>query len=143
MSTIGDKLNPPEEGATTSGALTYWACTARFPETQISASNVFDSNRDIIATASVTSVQSIITTASMTAVGSITFKMSLYNPWTPPDCYGTTADPTNSTGSHAQTQARETQAFIRARGHSLIIPSSITAKGGLAVSTVVSGTFTL
>lgn len=140
MDIIGDTVNPPEQGATIDSGLTYWGCTAIHPLTSTSISDIIGPSGNVVSSVTVTIVQSIITTAQMTSIGSIAFKQSLYNPWTPPACSEETSIPSHSI-RHGD--IRSSQAFIHARGHSLVVPSSVTQQDGLPVSTVVSGTFTL
>lgn len=140
LSTIGDSINPPEQGATTELGLTYWGCTAVHPKTSTTTSNVIGPSGNVVSSTIVTVVQSIITTAQMSSIGSVTFKQSLFNPWTPPDC----SEPSlASTTSTLRGGLNSSQGLIHARGHSLVIPSSVTQQGQLPISTVVSGTFTL
>lgn len=137
LSIIGTEVHSTEYGATKDPRGDYWACTAANATTSAVIPSFWGS---VAVLETVATVQSIITTARMTSVGSLTFKQSLVNPWSPPDCIIQTsapAPPSVSIGSPAL------HASIQARGHSLVIPSSITQKDGLLVSTVVSGQFTL
>lgn len=130
---IGTSVHPPLYGATTGSGSAYWACTPSQPLTSIT-------NLTVSLFRTETVVQSIITLARMTHVGSVTFKQSMYNPWSPPPCIGLT--PTVSS-SVAPTQTSDGKASIQARAHSLILPTSTTHQDGTPVSTLVSGTFTL
>lgn len=130
---IGTSVHPPLYGATTGSGSAYWACTPSQPLTSIA-------NLTVGLFRTETVVQSIITLARMTHVGSVTFKQSMYNPWSPPPCIGLT--PTVSS-SVAPTQTSNGKASIQARAHSLVLPTSTTHQDGTPVSTLVSGTFTL
>ena len=137
---VGSSVNPPEQGATTTMGLTYWGCTAVSPKTSTSISDIIGPSGNVVSSVTVTLTLSIITTAQMTSIGSISFKQSLFNPWSPPACVGETSRPPRSTPTG---QVHGSQAFIYARGHSLVMNSSVTKQDGRPVSTVVSGTFTL
>ena len=137
LSIIGDEVNPVTDDTTTESGLTYWGCTAKDPTTSVLAPDWLGST--YIWTSSMT-VQSVITIAQMTNIGPITFKLSLHNPWSPPVCLSTASSPQKPTIS---LEAPSIHASIHARGHSLVIPASVTQENGLPVSIVVSGQFTL
>ena len=137
LSIIGDNVNPLTQGATTDSTGTYWACTAQNPTTDILEASYVGSTYIWI---SAMTVRSIITTAQMASVGPITFKQSLYNPWSPPACLSMAS---SSPKPAASVGAQGLHASIHARGHSLVLPASVTQENGLPVSTVVSGQFTL
>ncbi len=139
LSIIGNHVNPLYYDATTGSGPAYWGCTARNPKTSISTSFLDSPGTDISWTL-VTDVQSIITTAQITSVNSLTFKYPLVNPWSPPACIGVTSA---LQGSDTSIQNEPTSKSIHARGHSLVIPTSMTRDDGMPFSTVVSGTFTL
>jgi hypothetical protein len=134
LSIVGNDVHPPLYDATKDSNGDYWACTAANATTSV----VIPLGGPTLET--VPTVQSIITIARMTSIGSLTFKESLVNPWSPPDCIGQTSA---TAPTSVSVDARALHASIRARGHSLVIPSSVTQKGGLLVSTVVSGQYTL
>ena len=142
LSIIGDEIKPVTDDATTESGLTYWGCTAKYPTTSALplslAPSLIEGSR-YTWKYSVT-VKSIITTAEMNTIGPITFKRSLYNPWSPPECLTTVSSPQKPTVS---LDAGSLPGSIHARGHSLVIPVSVTQENGQPVSTVVSGQFTL
>ncbi len=81
-----------------------------------------------------------ITTAEISTIGSLAVKVSSYSPWSASPC------DENDAGSQLSNQsinARDGRPSVYARGHSLIVPPSITQADGLLVSTTVSGEFTL
>ena len=133
LTTIGDSVKPLDYGAitTTYSTLTetYWGRTAKYP---ITTTRHTDGGG--IPVPSFSTIESIITMARIATHSSLNFKQSLLNPWSPPACV---------TESSAQSLVPAIPASIRARGHSLMIPSIITQNRGHPVSTVVSGSFTL
>ena len=135
LSVVGDSVRPLLEGATTSSGTIYWGCTARHPKTTTSTSVLGVGSVSIV-----TQVDSIITTEQLTSVNSLTFKAPLLNPWSPPDCLGAT-QPVQSSNTSAQVNAPSRS--IHVRGHSLVVPTSMTGNDGMPVSTVVSDHFTL
>lgn len=142
LSIIGDEIKPVTDDATTESGLTYWGCTAKNPTMSVLPLSLAPSLLDGSGYTWVNSVtvKSIITTAEMNTIGPITFKRSLYNPWSPPECLTTVSSPQKPTVS---LDAGSLRGSIHARGHSLVIPISVTQENGQPVSTVVSGQFTL
>jgi hypothetical protein len=140
LSVVGDTIHPLDYGATTATGVTYWGCPPAIPKTSTMKSEITDSSGRLVSTITTMTVQSILTTAQISVIGSITFKQSLFNPWSPAPCIEET-----STLSPASVPAgnHTSHAPIRARAHSLLISSSVTQADGLPVSTVVSGSFTL
>lgn len=139
LSVVGTSINPLYYGATTGSGPAYWGCTAKDPTTSTLISMLGSPGTEQVWT-TVMDPQSIITTARITEVNSLTFKIPLVNPWSPPACAGVTSAIANPSTSTPQSVAQKS---IHARGHSLVIGSSITQDDGLPVSTVVSGSFTL
>ena len=133
LSIIGDSIRPVDYGATTSiwsiGTVTstdvYWGCDA----TTSTYSNSF-------LGAMVTGTEAI-RTAMIRTIGPLRVKVSLSDPWSPSPC--TESDQ----GSNSSAQIRDRHATMYARGHTLIIPSTVTNKDSLPVTTVISGNFTL
>ena len=115
LGTIGNVTIPPLGGAITNSDGVYWGCTA--------------------------TNGSLVKTAISTQIGPITFKESLFNPWSsdPCDSYPSTSA---TLGTHALT-ARGLSAHFQARGNSLILPPNVTDSNGQRVSTVVTEGFTL
>ena len=136
---IGNSVNPLYYGATTTAGPAYWGCTAKTPNT-ISSTSYLEATGSEVNWTIITNVESIITTARITNVNSLTFKYPLVNPWSPPACVGQTSGLRNSTFS---AQAGTASKSIHARGHSLVIPSSMTQTDGLPISTIVSDGYTL
>ena len=133
LSIVGESVRPIDYGATTDSRYPYdiyWGCTAKDPDTFL----ITEYNYGTIQTIQ-TAFNSILTTAVITSIGSVTFKSSLFNPWSLAPCI--------SEPSVTQSLINHTQPSIQARGHSLIIQSSFPQNSGLPVSTVVSGGFTL
>lgn len=138
LSIIGDSVRPLDYGATTSkwsigsGAETftdtYWGCDA-------TTSTYYDS----FFQESVTYTDAT-TTAMITTIGSLLVKVSLSDPWSQSPC---TEIDVMSQGSNGSAEIRNRHATMRARGHTLIIPSSATHNDSSAVTTMVSGDFTL
>ena len=133
LTIIGDSVKPLDYSATTTTyptlTETYWGCTAKYP-----IPTIRHTDGGGVPVSSFLTIESIITMARIATHGSLNFKQSLLNPWPPPACV---------TKSSAQSSVHAIPASIRARGHSLIIPSIITQNRGHPVSTVVSGGFTL
>ena len=134
LSIIGDSFKPIDYGATTSmedvlgkqtSTITYWACNTtthdNFPFTKI----------DRITE---------ITTATIRTIGSLSVKVSLVDPWSASPC---TDSNIMSKGSNGSVEVHDTHPTMHARGHTLIIPNSVTYEDGLPVSTMTSGNFTL
>jgi len=116
LSIVGDTVNPPDHGGTTdqyNGV--YWGCTAATP----------------------VSGSTFITTATITTMQSLSIKQTLIDPWGPQPCIETTR------ASSATIPTYASDATLRARGHSLILPHSVTNVTGLPLSTVVTAGFTL
>ena len=134
LSIIGESVRPLDYGATSSiiverysdHTVLYWGCesTLAHPFTR----------------EDYTSSTTVYTTAEITTIGSLTVKMSLISPWSSSPCVDDNVGPQ---GLNNSIKAREEYASVYARGHSLIVPSSVTQENGLPVSTVVSGDFTL
>ena len=105
LNIIGDKVDPPLYGATTdANKTTYWGCT---PTTPLAG-------------------KTIITTARMTSIGSVTFKQSLFNPWSGDPCGATSV----TTGTSSAMPVKN----LQVRGHSLIASAS----GGNGSATIVT-----
>lgn len=148
LSIVGAAVNPIGYGATTGvlgngneGIGTYWACSAKIPAT----STYTYPGTDSTDAETITSVYPIVTTASISTIGSLAVKVSLINPWSSSPCTETDAIPQAANGSigmNSSTQLHMRHA-VQARGHTLLIPSSITQENGSPVSTVVLGNFTL
>lgn len=138
LSIIGDKVNPWDYGATTDKGVTYWGCKAMEPKTLTTTSWIENPSRGLVSSVIMTVVETILTTAQMTTIGSVTFKQSLVSPWTTGACLKEVAA---SPESSASAKALTSQAITRI--NSLVVPYSMTSAGGLPVSTVVSGDFTL
>ena len=134
LSTVGASVQPLLESATTSSGTIYWGCTAKHPKTTVSTSVL-----DVGSVTLVTEVESIITTEQLTNINSLTFKAPLFNPWSPPDCVGASG-PLQSSNASAPVNAPSKS--IQARGHSIIVPTSMTGNNGMPI-TVVSDGFTL
>ena len=99
----------------------YWGCTK--PLTGIPGESV-----------------QTITTASVMVTGSMSWKAYLENPWESTLC------PTTSSvfpGSNGSFEARGLNGHVYARGHTLVVPASVTGNNGMPVTTVVSGSMTL
>lgn len=130
-SIIGESVRPPDYGATTSieGISTdiYWAC-----KTLSVGPNDVDGE-------SVTKTGDF-TTAEITSFGSQAVKVSRLSPWSSSPCIKDDEgfQPSNQSG-----RILNEHASVYARGHSLIVPSSVTQDNGLSVSTMISGNFTL
>ena len=122
LSTIGGSVRPLNYGGTIIDSTTYWACPA-FTDPVYPDITITD-----------------LTTAVVKTIGELSVKVPLYNPWHSVPC---PEDDTGSQGSNRSINTRDEYASIRPRDHSLIIPSSITHKNDVQVSTVVSGSFTL
>ncbi len=140
LSIVGNTVHPSDYGATTDMGLTYWGCTASNPKTSTTISDINGPSGYVVSSTTIVTVHSIITTAQITMIGSVAFKQSLVNPWTPAACIQETS---TSNPASVPTETHASQAGIHARGHSLLISSSMTRADGLPVSTVVSGAFTL
>lgn len=134
LSIIGSSVNPLYLGATTGAGSAYWGCTAKEPKTSV-VTSILDSPGTSQVWTTMTDIQSVITTAQITAINSLTFKIPLVNPWSPPLCIGQTSPSNASAPDNAAPNA------ILARGHSLVVPTSMTQSDGLPISTVVSGDF--
>lgn len=133
LSIIGDSIRPVDYGATTTvwsfGTVTstniYWGCYAK-PSTY---SNTL---QGVMVTDT-----AAIRTAMIRTIGSLRVKVSLSDPWSPSPC--TEIDQ----GSNRSAEIRDRHATMYARDHTLIIPSTITNKDSLPVTTMISGNFTL
>lgn len=136
LSIIGDSVRPVDFGATKAswfdGTSTttefFWGCTIK-PTTYL----------DTILSRSVTD-PGTITTAMIRKIGTLLVKVYVSDPWSPSPC---TESDVMSQGSNGSAKVRDRHATMHARGHTLIIPSSISQKDSLPVSTMVSGNFTL
>ena len=135
-SIIGNSVRSLEDGATTSvysGDGTtftdiYWGCDATY-------SYPIESQPGKSSTST-----NFVTTAEIQTIGSLAVKVSSFSPWSPPPCVENDA---SSQPSNQSLKGRDQHAKINARGHSLIVPSSITQVDGLSASILVSGDFTL
>ena len=134
LSIVGNSVNPLTYGATTSGNITYWACSAKAPATSVYPEELLASS------VTFTSVYPIITTAQIENIGSLTVKVSLLNPWSSSPCIENDATPQGSKNSSVGLHVRNA---VQTRNHTLLTPSSITQESGSLVSTVVMGNFTL
>ena len=126
LSIVGSTVNSIDAGATTSTFInwngnftsTYWGCQAR----------------------TITSDSSIITTAFLSTMRELTFKVSLANPWDPPDCVGLSTPQTPSvplpTSSNSQTLSDDSSQSIN-------LQPLVTPTGVGPVTTVVFEGFTL
>lgn len=114
LSIVGNRSYPVNYGATTDGRAVYWGCVDGSKSTQWTAS--------------------LSTFWANSLVG---LKQYLVDPWSSQPC---TEPPERSSTS---LQATGAPVSLHARGHSLIIPSSVTKQNGSKVSTTVSGSFTL
>ncbi len=137
LSIIGESIRPLDYGATKTTTIilgttfdtgTYWGC-------EVTSSYPIESHPGESST-----YVEVMTTAVITTIGSLTVKMSSYSPWSSPVCG---EDDAGSQPSIQPTKFHERHASFYARGHSLVVPSSITNVDGLPVSTVVSGDYTL
>ena len=134
LSLVGTSVYPLDYGATTDSGEIFWGCTAKSPSSSVKTTI---SGQSVIIT---TYIQSFIRTAQITNIGTLSFKQPLINPWSPPPCIGQISAPASS---NVSIEARGSHPSLHARGHSLIIPASLTQVDSLPVSTVVSGSFTL
>lgn len=136
LSIIGESVRPLDYGATTVTTTniwdplntitqTYWACNI----TGATGSN-----------AVLSGLTYAFTTASITTIGDLSVKIPLWSPWSSSPCDEAKDE---SQGLNNSLQTRTGHTSILARDHSLIIPSSITHKHNVSVSTVVSEGFTL
>ena len=136
LSIIGDNVRPIDFGATretsSTGTTTstdiYWDCEPK-PSTYYNS----------LQSESVTDTYPI-RTAMITNIGSLSVKVYLADPWSPSPC---TESDVMSQGSNKSAQIRDRHVPMHARGHTLIIPSSVTLTDNLPVTTMVSGNFTL
>ena len=127
-SIIGESIRPLDYGATTSATDTYWGCNTTYSHPIISHPGE-----------STTYVE-VITTAVITTIGSLAVKLFSYSPWSSRVCG---EDDAGSRLSNQSLKVRNRRGLVYARGHSLVMPSSVVKTDGLPVSTVVSGDFTL
>lgn len=122
LSIVGDNYDVPLQGATTDQfGNSIWGCT-----TQNSVS-----------------VPLYVTTAIMTTIGGHSLKESLFNPWHSVVCStngSSLGSPSPSSNSSLHSSLYRS---IHARGHSLIVPTSMIRNNSLPITTVVSGTLTL
>lgn len=110
LSIVGNTVNSIDYGATTDSARdnTYWGCT------------VTDSK----------SGETIATTAELQTTNSITIKRYHINPWnTSQPCSTSTSVAPNTTAT------RQAGVSLQARGHSLVVPSSVSGQSGPIVVT--------
>ena len=137
LSIIGGNIRPLDYGATTTeysidptstSTAIYWGCNP-----------LTSTYYNPMVTGNVT-YTSAITTAQITAVGSLLVKVPLVNPWSPNPCLETGVP---SRGPNVSNEIHDKHVRMHARDHTLIIATSITSEGHSAVSTVVSGNFTL
>ena len=130
LSIIGDSIKPIDYGARTymdvvgkqTATTTYWACNV---------TTTPHSDTDTIRE---------YTTALIRTIGSLSVKVSLADPWSASPC---TDSDIMSQGSNGSAEIQGTHPTMHARGHTLIIPDSVTHEDGLPVSTMTSGNFTL
>ena len=124
LAVIGNNTNSPYPGATTSTDMLeipwrYWGCTAQRP----------------------VSGSSIITTATEIIAGTVIFKQPVLNPWSSQPCVGKAPFFTNVSSQSVETLV--TAPSLKARDHSLVVPSNITQNDSLSIATVVVDHFTL
>ncbi|KAL2041077.1 hypothetical protein N7G274_006021 [Stereocaulon virgatum] len=122
LSIIGDEVKSITDDDTTESGLTYWGCTAKSPTTSVLPLSLAPS---MIEGSGYTwenseNVKSIMTTAEMNTIGPITFKRTLYNPWSPPECLITVSLPQKPTVS---LDAGSLHGSIHARGQPFGDPS--------------------
>ena len=136
LSIIGDSVRPLDYGATTTawsvGTITstdtYWGC-------DVKTSTYYNTFlRESVTYSEATR------TAAIRTIGSLLVKVSLSDPWSPSPC---TESNVMSQGSNGSAGIRDKRATMHARGHTLIIPASLTYNDSLPVTTLVSGSFTL
>ena len=130
LSLVGNSVHPIDYGATTASSVDYW-----WNGSATESSWIYWG----CTTSDSASGLNTITTATITYIDHIPYKQHLYNPWTSQPCTGDTSTTSNSSRTIGTDVM---QASIYARGHSLILPTTV-PEDGLPVSTVVSGTFTL
>ena len=134
LSIIGDSVKPIDSGATRTvwsvgtdaTTETYWGCKPK-PSTYYNA----------LLSESVTDTEPV-RTAMIRTIGTLLVKVYLSDPWSPSPC---TESDITSQGSNTIAQIRDRHATMHARGHTLIIPPSVTHNGHLPVTTVVSGNY--
>ena len=133
---VGDSVRPLGYGATTTewtfgtetSTDTYWGCDAKTSTTY-----------DTFLRESVTNTEAT-TTAMIRTIGSLLVKVSLSDPWSSSPC---TETDVMSQGTNGSAETSGKRATMHARGHTLIIPSSVSHKDNTSVTTMVSGKFTL
>ncbi len=136
LSIIGDSVRPVTFGATktvwSAGTITstdfFWSCTPK-PTTYY----------DTGLSRSVTDTDPI-NTAMIRTIGSLSVKVYLSDPWSPSPC---TQSDVMSQGSNESAKIQNRHATMHARGHTLIIPTSVVHNDSLPITTMVSGNFTL
>lgn len=109
---VGNDTNPPLSGATKYLHGAYWGCTAR--------DSMF------------------VTTARLANIGPVTFKQSLFNPWSSLPC---TSTPSNAVVPSSYL-VRD-HGSIDARGHSIVIPKIVTQSNNVPINTFLSRSFTV
>ena len=136
LSIIGDSVRALDYGATTDvvsvGTITstgiYWGCDAKtstYYDTFLRESSTYTG---------------ATTTAMIKTFGSLSVKVSLFDPWSLSPC---TESDVISQGLNGSTEIHDKHATVHARGHTLIIPSSLAHKDGLSLTTMVLGSYTL
>ena len=130
LSLVGNSIHPIDYGATTASSVDYlWNGSATESSWIYWGCTTSNSARGL----------NTITTASIPYIDHIPYKKHLYNPWTSQPCTGDTSTTSNSSRTIGTDVM---QASIYARGHSLILPTTV-PEDGVLVNTIVSGTFTL
>lgn len=128
---VGKSVLPLDYGATTDYAGTmYWGCHQQ----------VSGGSRPVTYLTTTAMLKTFLTPP-------VTIKTYFENPWSITDCVGHTDTPMGSLQSSIESQsyvdAQNHGGSIQGRGHSLVLPSSVTRQDGVKVSTVVSENFTL
>ena len=140
LSIVGESIRPVDYGATrteialgtSTSTVTYWGC--------IETDTYYNSfSRPLEPAGNITNTY-VATTAQITSIGSLLVKVPLVNPWSSSACLESSVISQETNGSTAN---GDKHAPMRARGHTLMVPSSVAQKDGLPVTTVVSGNFTL
>ena len=111
LSIVGNVTDPPLFGATSGFHEAHWGCTA--------------------------SDGQYVTTAILSSIGPISFKESLFNPWSSQPCS------IEVTPATATVEPRNFPARVQVRGHSLLLPSNVTHSMGSPANTAVVDGFTL
>ena len=119
LNIIGNNTNQPLQGCTADRHEIYWGCTAQ----NLAASHTR------------------ITTALLMTIASSFIMISLYNPCSSKPCSPDSL--ISEPSSTAPIETRGSNPSINARGHSLVIPSTISRNSSHPRTTVVSDNFML